>query len=347
MSTANPSPAPRTIRKLHKPPTVATIHTPHERPRKKLQKRHTAPDPQTHHLHQQHQQQQEKESTLFLLQYEPYPPTASKSEILGVYSSINTVTAGAFKHGAYAFSKEGMVDGSEYLSANGRIKILRTTLQSSGPTASVPEKTILPSGEPVRLDIPHPDASVTWTWTYPPPRPSSAHSPTLPTLAPPNNAEATQKPQENDKRKGRQVFLALHQTKQITHPIAVLTTKSLAWAACLKDKAWLACSDVLEDEQRSVGEGNCPMVSVRVRGGERQSWCVRVAEVDGHVVREGKGEGAGVQGGGVEDVRRVLEGIGAYGGDGSTVARGVRRKDVGGMGVGREGTGLPVGVRDV
>jgi hypothetical protein len=230
--------------KLHKPPTVQSLY---ERPRNRLQKRSLAvllngipPIPY-----------------LFVLEYDPYPYNTRPSEFLGVYSSIDTVTLAAFMHGAYTFSRGGLLDGSEYLSSTGRIKIVSHAVQSTGATAAVPEEYPKEGeGELMRLDIPHPGQDS---------RVDSTQS--LPILR-------SQKSKED-------VFLAIHEGPQSALCIGLFTSKSLAWGACLKDKAWLAWSDTLVEEERGVGEGNMPQASARLVGSGRHAWFVRAHEVAG------------------------------------------------------------------
>jgi hypothetical protein len=229
--------------KLHKPPTVQSLH---ERPRNKLQKRSLTtllngiPPP----------------TYLFVLEYDPYPYNTRPSEFLGVYATINSVTLAAFKHGAYTFSREGLLDGSEYLSSTGRIKIVSHAVQSTGAIATVPEESKKDDGEIMRLDIPHPGQDT---------RVDSTHS--LPILK-------TQKVQPT-------VFLAIHEGPQSAFCIGLFTSQSLAWGACLKDKAWLAWSDTLVEEERGVGENNMPQASARLVGSGRHIWFVRAYEADG------------------------------------------------------------------
>jgi hypothetical protein len=230
--------------KLHKPPTVQSLY---ERPRNRLQKRSLAvllngipPIPY-----------------LFVLEYDPYPYNTRPNEFLGVYSSIDTVTLAAFMYGAYTFSREGLLDGSEYLSSTGRIKIVSHAVQSTGATAAVPEETHKEGDrELMRLDIPHPGQNA---------RVDSTQS--LPILR-------SQKLKE-------EVFLAIHEGPQSAFCIGLFTSKSLAWGACLKDKAWLEWSDNLVEEERGVGDGNMPQASARLVGSGRHVWFVRAHEVDG------------------------------------------------------------------
>ncbi|KAF2849120.1 hypothetical protein T440DRAFT_469545 [Plenodomus tracheiphilus IPT5] len=359
MSTANPTPNPKTVRKLHKPPTVSTLYTPHQRPRKRLQKRHTAPPPTTTSLLQTQQQDRKNQtqttpSTLFLLEYSPHhtpSPSSSSSpslkpEILGLYSTIDTVTSAAFHHGAYAFSNQGLLDGSEYFTPSGRLKIRACAVHSWGPSVEVREKGVTDKGEVVRLDVPHPGALVASVGLgsgsgYGGEAESGDITSNPRTSRTP---EVTAKDGENGKGKGVEVFLALHESTETVFCIGVFTTKALAWGACLKDKAWLAWSDELEDEQQDVREGNCPEVSVRVKGGARQRWYVRGGEVDAHVARIGEeiGEQMDISGGGQGQFEvQVQEGMLV-----DVAQFGIVRKNVRPM-FGRRATDLPPGVRDV
>jgi hypothetical protein len=237
------SPDPTTAKpygKLHKPPTV---HSLHERPRNRLQKRSLTTMlngiPSV--------------TVLFVLEYETYPYNTRPSEFLGVYSGIDSVTKGAFKHGAYTFSREGLLDGSEYLSPTGRIKIVSHAVLSTGVTAAVRQENMEKDGGVIRLDIPHPgnrqDGRLDSTQSLPIPK--------------------------SQKEVKEEVFLAIHEGPQSAFCIGLFTSKSLAWGACLKDKAWLEWSDALVEEERGIGEGNMPRVSARLKGCGRHVWEVR------------------------------------------------------------------------
>jgi hypothetical protein len=236
---------PQTYGKLHKPPKVESLHERQDRPRNKLQKRSppslvNAITPLVH---------------FFVLEYDPYPYNTQPSQFLGVYSSIDTVTAGAFRHGAYSFSREGLLDGSEYLSPTGRIKIVSHVMKSTGVRAAVPEDSQKFDDGVMRLDIPHP-------------------------LSQPATRFDSQQDLSKQKVNRDAVFLALHEGPQSAFCIGMFTSKSLAWGACLKDKAWLECSDPLVEEERSVEENDMPRVSARLVGSGRHAWFVRAFEVD-------------------------------------------------------------------
>lgn len=234
--------------KLHKPPKIESLYERKERPRNKLQKRSPpsiigAVRPPVN---------------FFALEYDPYPYNTQPSQFLGVYSSIDTVTAAAFRHGAYTFSREGLLDGSEYLSPTGRIKIISHAIQSVGATAAVPGDGASKKFDDgvMRLDIPHP-------LSQPAPR-----------------FDSQQDLNKQNVIKDA-VFLALHEGPQSAFCIGMFTSKSLAWGACLKDKAWLGWSDPLTEEERSVEENNMPRISARLVGSGRHAWFVRAFEVDG------------------------------------------------------------------
>ncbi|KAH8728076.1 hypothetical protein GQ44DRAFT_702599 [Phaeosphaeriaceae sp. PMI808] len=217
--------------KLHKPPQVQTLH---ERPRNRLRKHNSLPPPTLQPV-----------ISLYVLEYEPYPRNMQPSQVLGIFSTFNAVTLGAFKHGAYAFSKEGMLDGSEYLSPTGRIKIVQTVMQQSGVKAKVPERSRSLDGEPVRLDIPHPESQ---------------------------DRQPAQPKEENSVRET--LFLATREGPTVASWIGVFKNKNLAWGACLKDKATCALSDTICDEKKTIGINNLPSITGRLARGGRHTWSV-------------------------------------------------------------------------
>ena len=226
--------------KLHKPPQVRTISV---KPRNRLRK-HIPPQPHV----------QEHSVSVFVLAYEPYPHSVEPGKVLGVFSTFNLVTSGAFAHGACKFSREGLLDGNEYLSPTGRIKLVRTTVQNNGVRVSVPEYSDSPRTIHVRLDIPHPEAPMD---------------------------VSCQQTQEDEKRAGRsRVFLAVRAGPYATSWIGVFADKSLAWGACIKDKAMCAVSTTLSDETRTTGLNNLPQVTGRLVGSGRFTWMVEEHGVD-------------------------------------------------------------------
>jgi hypothetical protein len=89
--------------------------------------------------------------TIYLLQFEAYPYNTIPAEILGVFSNINKVTSAAINYGAYAFSREGLYDGSEYLTPSGRLRILSEDFHQPIVKAKQPRKEEY---------IPHPNSQV-------------------------------------------------------------------------------------------------------------------------------------------------------------------------------------------
>ncbi|EAT90618.1 hypothetical protein HBI56_157950 [Parastagonospora nodorum] len=185
---------------------------------------------------------------LFVLEYEPYPHLVRPGKVLGIYSTFDAVTLGALKHGAYTFSREGLLDGSEYLSSTGRIKLVQTTVQRSGMKAMLPPRSRSLDGEPIRLDIPHPKFQVD---------------------------ESKEVPAMHEV-----VYLAARKGPTAASWIGVYEDKSLAWGACLKDKAMCAIADTLCDEERSIGIHNMPQISGRLVGSGRFTWMVEKHIID-------------------------------------------------------------------
>jgi hypothetical protein len=221
--------------KLRKAPQVQALH---ERPRNRLRKQ-IEPLPSTC----------VPKTSLFILEYEPYPHSTQPGKVLGVYSTFDAVTLGAFKHGAFAFSREGLLDGSEYLSLSGRIKIMQTTVQRSGVKAAVLERTRSLDGENIRLDIPHP--------------------------------ESQEEQPKQDPAVRASVFLAIRQGPDAASWVGMYADKSLAWGAALKDKAMCTVSGILLDETRNIGFNNMPEITGRLVGSGRHTWKVEEHVIDG------------------------------------------------------------------
>lgn len=252
--------------KLSKPPKVEILR---ERPRNRLQKRSSAIasmlTPYPAHLGFS-----TPTIALYLLEYEPYPYNTLPSEFLGVYSTVDSVTAGAVEHGAYTFSREGLLDGSEYLNATGRIKIQSQMVQQSGTEAAVsirshslderPTKQSIPS----RSDIPHPDSrSNTLT------RSDVTH----PGAQSTRSLRSMKNPKET-------VYLAIRQGPTAAHCLGVFARPSLAWGACLKNKASCALSATLSEEVRDVDVDGMSKVTARLHGCGQHTWSVVAKEVD-------------------------------------------------------------------
>lgn len=241
--------APRgSTKKLRKPPQVRSVS---EKPRNRLRKPIAlAPTP----TQQLHAYASAPTIDVFVLEYEPYPQSVEPGNVLGVYSTFNAVTFGAFTHGAYTFSREGLLDGHEYLSPTGRIKLVRTTVQNVGVRAPVPERNDSLQGSHVRLDIPHPE--------------SQPHDPD-------QTPSANKKPIFRDT-----VFVVIRTGPRAASWIGVFADKSLAWGACLKDKAMCETSAPLCEEVRAIGDGNMPEVSGRLVGTGRFTWKVVEHAID-------------------------------------------------------------------
>lgn len=188
-----------------------------------------------------------KSNILFILQFDPYPHDTDPRRFLGVYSSIDYVTLGAVEHGAYSFSREGLVDGSEYLSSNGRIKIIALPIVNSGVKVNIPERSQTANGELIRLDIPHPTST--------------------------KDADNQHELKEDEDSKMR-VFLAVRMASNNASCIGVYSEKSLAWGACLKDKSMCASTHTLGKETRSIGRQNMPSVTATLGDIGRHTWSV-------------------------------------------------------------------------
>ncbi|KAF2124827.1 hypothetical protein P153DRAFT_390294 [Dothidotthia symphoricarpi CBS 119687] len=211
---------------ISKPPQLQFLH---ERPRNRLRKR-ISKSPSARPL-----------VTLYVLEYESYPYNTRPSEFLGVYSTIDSVTAGAFRHGAHSFSREGLIDGSQYLSLTGRLRIVPTRMQQDRVAAAMPDEAQSLTGEVVRPDIPHPEyQSFVRPW---------------------NDAE-------------EKMYLAIHQEPQAAFCIGLFTKKSTAWDACLESEASYALSNTLHDETRQLDSDGLPSVTARLTGGSHRSWFV-------------------------------------------------------------------------
>ena len=231
--------------KLHKTPKPPSTRTVSEKPRSRLRKQPTTPQLVNH----------EPKTDVYVLEYNPDEGTGQPGNVLGVYSTFDSVTLGALKHGAYTFSREGLLDGNEYLSPTGRIKLVRTSVQHAGIRAPVLERSISLDGGHVRLDIPHPASG------------DNEMDRAIPVI-------------ETTSAKNM-VFVANRKGPQATSWIGVFADKSLAWGACLKDKAMCAVTMPLTDEVRSIGINNMPEVSGRLAGTGRFTWVVEQHVVDG------------------------------------------------------------------
>ncbi|KAH7128463.1 hypothetical protein B0J11DRAFT_272035 [Dendryphion nanum] len=186
---------------------------------------------------------------LYVLYYEPYPYNSQPGTILGVFSNLNTVTTAAINHGAYTFSRAGMLDGSEYLSPTGRIKILFQRLHRHGIEIPLP----LRHENRHRVQVPSSNANI-------------RRSRSRITGAPEG--------QENE------VFLTLHQTPSSVAGIGLFIGKRRAWGACLKAQSIYGQSYLLQNEMRWIDEDNMPRTRARVPGIGYHEWFVIKCRVD-------------------------------------------------------------------
>ncbi|KAF2271602.1 uncharacterized protein EI97DRAFT_351733, partial [Westerdykella ornata] len=188
--------------------------------------------------------------SVFVLQYEKYPYYTEPGLILGAYSSIGTVTNAAIEHGAYAFSKEGMRDGTEYLSPSGRIKILKRTIQRVGPRAPMPK------GRHPEFHKERPDST---------PKPSGA-------------GEEPKAPVAIDGKEG--VLVAVHRSPTGIFCIGAFTERKRAWGACLKHRFTPPFSEFAEENDGWVDEYQMPHVRAREIGAGWHEWFVVPYKID-------------------------------------------------------------------
>ncbi|KAF1923503.1 uncharacterized protein M421DRAFT_104383 [Didymella exigua CBS 183.55] len=251
----------RSDAKLSKPPKVDVLHT---RPRNRLQKRGSA-IPQMLTPYPSRLGFSAPTTALYVLEYEPYPYSTHPSEFLGAYSSVDSVSAGAIEHGAFTFSREGLLDGSEYLNAAGRIKIHSQPVQRRGTEAPISIRSHSLDERPtaqisVRSDIPHPKSHSNTLA-----RPNVMHSTT--------SLRSIQKPKET-------VYLAVRHGPTAAQCLGVFARPSLAWGACLKNKASCALSATLSEEVRDLDADGMPRVTARLHGCGQHSWSVVAKVVD-------------------------------------------------------------------
>ncbi|KAJ4985769.1 hypothetical protein SVAN01_08765 [Stagonosporopsis vannaccii] len=245
--------------KLSKPPKVESLH---ERPRNRLQKRSITMNLLTPYSTRLGFTTPTK--TFHVLEEELYPYNTLPSKFLGVYSTVDSVTNGAIEHGAYTFSRGGLLDGKEYLSAAGRIRIQTQVLQDSGTEAAVSARSHSLDERSerqspfVRSDIPHPRSPSALT---------RAGAQSTLSLGGSGKAEET-------------VYLATRQGPSAAHCLGLFTRPSLAWGACLKNKASCALVGTLSEEVRDSDADGMPRVTARLHGCGQHMWIVVAKEVD-------------------------------------------------------------------
>lgn len=239
----------RSTKRLSKPPRV---HVRKQIARNKLQKRPKKNS--TTHAVTPH---------VFLLQYEQYPYNTQPGTFLGAFSTFQAVTTAAFKHGAYAFSKDGVHDGTEYLSKTGRIKILPSRIQHTESRVKLPKarqpSTRQPNGDVIREESP---ARVS------PPR-----------VRPDEHATG---PIPIDGKHG--VLVAVHQSPTGIFCIGAFTNRRAAWAACLKHEASLFDKNPLQEVDKWRDEFQMPRMKAREVGKGWHEWFVVVQSIDEAIV---------------------------------------------------------------
>lgn len=227
-----------TTRRLSKPPRV---HARTQKPGQKLQKRPKkaiSQTPETPHV--------------FLLQYEQYPYNIQPGTLLGVFSTFQSVSAGAISHGAYAFSKEGMHDGTEYLTKTGRIRIIPTPVQHAV------SNTKLPSARK------HNTAPSTGNSAATAPGPA-------PMPPPPEHIPI-------DGKAG--ILVAVYQSPTGICCLGAFTNRRAAWAACKKEGVSLLGKEQLRASERWLDEFEMPHLKVREVGKGWHEWYVVVHRID-------------------------------------------------------------------
>lgn len=230
-------------RRLSKPPRV---HVRSQKPGQKLQKR-----PKKGHSHTP------ETPHVFLLQYEQYPYNVQPGTLLGVFSTFQSVSAGAISHGAYAFSKEGTHDGTEYLTKTGRIRIIPTPVQHAL------SKSKLPTAR----------------------KHSNKASATVrsPTAAPGPIARAP--PPEHISIDGKAgILVAVHQSPTGISCLGAFTNRRAAWATCKKEGISLLGKEQLRASERWLDEFEMPHLKVREVGKGWHEWYVVVHRIDDAIV---------------------------------------------------------------
>jgi hypothetical protein len=237
--------------KLTKPPKV---QIPRKRPvRNRLQRQHKS------HVHKKH-----PSAALYVLKYESYPYVMEEASILGIFKSIDAASAAAFTNGAYAFSRNGLNDGMEYLTPTGRIKILEHEV------CTLPRRR----GSIVQRDF---------------------HCPTLP-ISPTNVLDRVIALRNFTQPEGRQfrrpssetyrpsphrpTYLALHRSAMGLVCLGAFAERIKAWNACLKDFSLQTYDTDVQHEMRWMDENGHPHVQAKIPRTGRHVWDVVALKVD-------------------------------------------------------------------
>ncbi|PSN74892.1 hypothetical protein BS50DRAFT_615685 [Corynespora cassiicola Philippines] len=221
---------PHTCGKLSKPPKY---QSPRKRPpRNKLQKRGLTPS------------EIQLPPIVYILQYEPYPYKTSPGSFLGVFSNFNKVTTGAILNGAFTFSREGLLDGNEYLNSTGRIKILSTQIEREGVEIPLPS--------PIRDE-------------------DSIRE---------RGGSRRGAGSDRGSHPSRKVYLAVYKSPTETVCIGAFSRKKKAWGACLKDQTKLSSNTRLQEITRLLDENDLPTAKGRIPGDGWYHWTVEEYDVD-------------------------------------------------------------------
>jgi hypothetical protein len=215
---------------------------------------------------------------LYLLQYEKYPYKTTPGILLGAFSSLQSVTNAAFQHGAFAFSRDGLKNGMEYVSKGGRMRICEVLVK--GKAGSVRSKHSMKGKEKRK----HP-TSVTE---------GDKAGRAAPSV---NNPDACKRKNYSariaiDGTTG--VLVATHQSPHDLSILGAFTERRKAWAACRKhrDRPEFAqfvdvgeCSDVNSERPaveggRSSKDAELPSMSAREVGVGRHEWKVTAWRID-------------------------------------------------------------------
>ncbi|KAF2119866.1 hypothetical protein BDV96DRAFT_641738 [Lophiotrema nucula] len=238
------SPPSGTTAKLSKPPKVH-VKVQHKRSvRNRLQRRRKS---HANHL---------KSPSLYILQYESYPYAVEEAKILGIFTDINKASLAATTCGAFAFSREGLNDGMEYLTPTGRIRIV------------MQEAPILPLRR-------HPTA---------PEDLGFASTAMDKIIALRNFTQPSIRSRPERREREQRVYLAMHRAPEATMCIGLFADKAKAWYAALKQYGIVSWEAEVQEEMRWMDETSLPHIKAKIAGSGRHFWSVEVFKIN-EVVR--------------------------------------------------------------